>query len=392
MQTDTEARIRANTHAMVAALRDGTLSAWLHQTEDSIKSSKTDKGPRMAVKNATLLVRFAAQQDIEHPLVQSYMSGSSGPNADNDFNSLKTIAGAIVMKHATLFTDTVNGKEKERVDFDTTTATVIEEAVAWLSPDEDDTPTTTTDEGIDFGHSSEPAVDFGDLADPPEDYDDDDNDDEEDTLTVRSVVFDSLDNATLAVIQSVTDEDIEQAIAWLYNVNAGGMGYRMTLSDGAKQVNPSTFVGKNGNGPKTWGQWGQVSSAVADILRIAPKRKVKRDNKTFNRGWFAELVSGNNDAVWKRILMKMFAAVVLKSGRNFYNRRLAWSVSDNFAAEVRGLIGVNTELMESAPIGTVHDAGSWMWPVVKNDWSPNRTNKVANTDIDNMSLSDLMNL
>jgi hypothetical protein len=381
MMNQIEASIRANTHAMVSALKAKTLPAWLNTTVDDIKSAKTANGPKRATKNATVLVRFAHQDEIEHPLIQSYAGGDSGVNPDNDFNSLNRIAYEVVMKHAVKL-------ENGQVD-PTATAEVLGDLfVKWLTPPADD---AADDAAVDFGDApSDAAVDFGDFAEAP----DDDDDDDDDTLTVRSVVFDSLNNATFATIQAITDVEIDRAIAWLYNVNNGGMGYRMTMN-GAKQVSPNTFTGRNNNGPKTWSKWGQVADAVADILRIAPKRQVKREDrdKSFKRGWFTELVSNgdrNADITKKRILMKVFAAVVLKSERNFYNRRLAWSVSDDFAEALRETIGVNSELMESPVIGSVNGAKSWVWATVKNDWTP--TSKVTDTDIDNMSLNDLMNL
>ena len=119
--------------------------------------------------------------------------------------------------------------------------------------------------------------------------------------------------------------------------------------------------------------------------------RVNHDYKI--RTWFPELVSTGNknkDSIVRRICIKVVAYVINASGRNYYNMRFAWFVSDDFRENFKKWISFNTELADSPVIGG--QAKSWNWELNHNSWSPEGNQKISTEVIDAMSDEDLWNL
>jgi len=335
------------------------LNTLMNQTMSHVKTRKLT-GNKSSVKNACFIVRLAHHAGIKHDLISAYYAGESGINANNDKTSLGQITVALIGKVCSSAND-YKGLIDYAVDY-------VESFNA--KPAKSNAGTMPT---INFGV---PSID--------EDEDFEDEEEEQATVTEESKFV--LDEFNLEVVQSikaVSSEEIAQAKEVLYNTNKNGEGYEMTLS-GKKTLNA-----KNVSNARSWNN--QLIKASADILCIAPKRQKKwtsSDGTNYNnRTWFPELCGAKKQQVAKRLTEQMTAYVILNSGRNFWNSRFAWSVSDNFRESWRAYININEEVANSKVIGG--KAHNWHWPLVKNDWTPASSNRMTDEEYDNLDITSL---
>ena len=90
-----EEMMKEQTQQFVAAYSgfnsdDKQLIEWLDNTMSDVKTAKNEGGQKRAVKNATLLVRFAKHVGIEHSLISAVYNPNktTGVSMPNDLTSL----------------------------------------------------------------------------------------------------------------------------------------------------------------------------------------------------------------------------------------------------------------------------------------------------------------
>lgn len=359
---------------------DKQLIEWLDNTMSDVKTAKNEGGQKRAVKNATLLVRFAKHVGIEHSLISAVYNPNktTGVSMPNDLTSLVEISNSLI----THFTN--NGT----LDMPSTIQAMATELTNWVNSFSKTQPAPVAEEttkapAINFGVASDDLPSLDELADSEED------EQPTTTATERTFVLESWDKETMTKIRSVSEADIEQARNVLLATAKDGEGYEQDKNKGTVRVSKALLEKREG-----WGDEGLMMPVMADILEVRPKARVNRVNHDYkNRTWFPELVSTGNrnkDSIVKRICVKVVAYVINASGRNYYNMRFAWFVSDDFRENFKKWISFNTELADSPVIGG--QAKSWNWELNHNSWSPEGNQKISTEVIDAMSDDDLWNL
>ena len=359
---------------------DKQLIEWLDNTMSDVKTAKNEGGQKRAVKNATLLVRFAKHVGIEHSLISAVYNPNktTGVSKPNDLTSLVEISNSLI----THFTN--NGT----LDMPSTIQAMATKLTDWVNSFNKTQPAPVAEEttkapAINFGGASDDLPSLDELADSEED------EQPTTTATERTFVLESWDKETMTKIRSVSEADIEQARNVLLATAKDGEGYEQDKNKGTVRVSKALLDKRAG-----WGDEGLMMPVMADILEVRPKARVNRVNHDYkNRTWFPELVSTGNrnkDSIVKRICVKVVAYVINASGRNYYNMRFAWFVSDDFRENFKKWISFNTELADSPVIGG--QAKSWNWELNHNSWSPEGNQKISTEVIDAMSDEDLWNL
>ena len=359
---------------------DKQLIEWLDNTMSDVKTAKNEGGQKRAVKNATLLVRFAKHVGIEHSLISAVYNPNktTGVSMPNDLTSLVEISNSLI----THFTN--NGT----LDMPSTIQAMATKLTDWVNSFNKTQPAPVAEEttkapAINFGGASDDLPSLDELADSEED------EQPTTTATERTFVLESWDKDTMSKIRSVSDADIEQARNVLLATAKDGEGYEQDKNKGTVRVSKALLDKRAG-----WGDEGLMMPVMADILEVRPKARVNRVNHDYkNRTWFPELVSTatkNKDSIVRRICIKVVAYVINASGRNYYNMRFAWFVSDDFRENFKKWISFNTELADSPVIGG--QAKSWNWELNHNSWSPEGNQKISTEVIDAMSDEDLWNL
>tara|TARA_R100000388_G_scaffold94978_1_gene84702 strand:+ start:103 stop:1266 length:1164 start_codon:yes stop_codon:yes gene_type:complete len=383
-----EEMMKEQTQQFVAAYigatggNDEQLVEWLDNTLSDVKTAKNEGGQKRSVKNATLLVRFAKHVGIEHSLISAVYNPdpkkTTGVSMPNDMTSLTEISHSLI----THFTN--NGT----LDMESTIQAMATQLTNWVNSFTKTQPApvaeeTNTAPAINFGGASDDLPSLDELADSEED------EQPTTTATERTFVLESWDKDTMAMIRSVSEADIEQARNVLLATAKDGEGYEQDKNKGTVRVSQALLDKRAG-----WGDEGLMMPVMADILEVRPKARVNRVNHDYkNRTWFPELVSTGNrnkDSIVKRICVKVVAYVINASGRNYYNMRFAWFVSDDFRENFKNWISFNTELADSPVIGG--QAKSWNWELNHNSWSPEGNQKISTEVIDAMSDDDLWNL
>ena len=359
---------------------DKQLIEWLDNTMSDVKTAKNEGGQKRAVKNATLLVRFAKHVGIEHSLISAVYNPNktTGVSMPNDLTSLVEISNSLI----THFTN--NGT----LDMPSTIQAMATKLTDWVNSFNKTQPAPVAEEttkapAINFGGASDDLPSLDELADSEED------EQPTTTATERTFVLESWDKDTMSKIRSVSDADIEQARNVLLATAKDGEGYEQDKNKGTVRVSKALLDKRAG-----WGDEGLMMPVMADILEVRPKARVNRVNHDYkNRTWFPELVSTGNknkDSIVRRICIKVVAYVINASGRNYYNMRFAWFVSDDFRENFKKWISFNTELADSPVIGG--QAKSWNWELNHNSWSPKSNQKISTEVIAAMSDEDLWNL
>tara|TARA_R110001632_G_scaffold49604_4_gene124038 strand:- start:522 stop:1649 length:1128 start_codon:yes stop_codon:yes gene_type:complete len=360
-----------NLHTAIVQQDAKPFAALMKEKMTEVKTKKAT-GPKSSVGNATLMVRFAKTCGIENPLVASYYGGNSGPNATNDISNLQQIAGGIVKKFL------------DRTDINDATD-LYSALTAWVDSFNGpiESPKPQPKSTMPSIVSTMPSIDND------EDFDDEEEEEEEVATATESkpLIFKDFDVETKMAIKAVTDEQIIRAKEVLLKTNKNGEGYEMTLS-GKKTLTPKNLINL-----RDWDN--QLIKVSADILALAPKRNKKwtdaKTGKSYKtRTWFPELCGAQNYQAAKRFTEQMTAYVILASGRNFWNARFGWTVSEEFRQGFRAFIGVNEEVANSAVVGG--QAQSWNWELIKNDWTPTSSSRMTDDDYKNLDIGSLDSL
>ena len=312
-----------------------------HGLEANTMKDPTKSGGRKSKANgSTFLVRFANHCGLNHALITTYLSGSSGVNDVTQRKELLSMTAHLVVR--------LNSNKPADMELSDYIVSQLNDFMG-----------TTTEE------ASDELPSIGEEVPSLPSFDDGEEEEAQAQEASNAIIFDKW-NDFMAVAGNYGKAELKQAYAFINKQDKNGniMVYQIS---GKKSYKPNT---------KEWQMETTLIHIVADALRIAPKRAVTRANhcdangKPYKSiGWFTELCKVDDKQVTarrKQAVMILGMALIDLSEKNYYSSRFARFVSDNFVEEAVEKLGIDTETRDSAVIGG--SAKSWNWPYQAGGW------------------------
>lgn len=367
------------------AIKDEEWDKALKMTKAQMVYSTTRRtgGTANQANGATHLVRLASSVGIEHSLITRYEKATndsgkpntSGISINNDAKKLKEIGYAFVQHH---LAQGHKGKALVQAMIDTLTE--------YGNPSTDDEEDTLNIGDIEIDAPPTNTIDIDAIMSQQEEEEEASASEEADRTLIHSI-------NDITHLLTMTDEEAH----YLYNAGReirfkpmkNGEGVEMKMS-GKKNI-PVKLLAQQ----KQYGDDYAFHQVAFEALRISPRRQVSRpdhcdrNGKPYKSiGAFTELFKTNDpqkNANRKTFLRRIGAWLLVNSGANFYNYRMAFHVTEEASVEILQALKCNEEV-KNAPVYKGR-AESWNWPYTKADWKNNTTSTVDKEG--SFSLNDL---